>query len=295
VDLARLNALPSDAAAREFQQCCGSTRWANAMADARPFASVEALIRVADRAWAGLERQDWLEAFEAHPRIGAGGAARSGGSSESGPAGGEDRETRRDAKWSAAEQSGVASASQDVLARLAEANREYEARFGYIFIVCATGKTADEMLALVERRIGNLPDAELRIAAEEQRKITRLRLAKSIESTRMITTHVLDTARGVPASGVAVTLEMRRGSEWIRVGQGATDATGRLTTLGEGQSIGEGTYRLTFDTAAYHRANGVTNPFFVDVRVAFVVSDGGSHYHVPLLLSPFGYSTYRGS
>jgi 2-oxo-4-hydroxy-4-carboxy-5-ureidoimidazoline decarboxylase len=168
-----LNALDADAAARELLRCCGSTKWARQMTAARPFPTVAAINEAADRIWWSLEEADWREAFAAHPKIGAGTAR------EAGPAEGADTSA-----WSAAEQSAVAAAGADVTARLAEANREYEARFGYIFIICATGKSAVEMLDGLERRLGNAPGRELPIAAEEQRKITRLRVAKLIDGDR---------------------------------------------------------------------------------------------------------------
>ena len=155
-----LNAADRAAAERALLQCWGSTRWARAMAAARPFASADALHAKADETMAALAREDWLEAFAAHPRIGdreAGGAGRG---------------------WSQQEQAGVEDASR---ARLAAANREYEARFGYIHIVCATGKTGDEMLAILERRLCNDAQTEIRVAAGEQRKITHLRLDKLLQ------------------------------------------------------------------------------------------------------------------
>ena len=105
----------------------------------------------------------------------------------------------------------------------------------------------------------------------------------------MITTHILDTSRGRPAAGVPVTLELQRESAWHVIGSGVTDADGRLRTL-TGPTIEEGTYRLTFDVASYN-----AQAFFPTVAIVFAVRDAGQHYHVPLLLSPFGYSTYRGS
>jgi 5-hydroxyisourate hydrolase len=111
----------------------------------------------------------------------------------------------------------------------------------------------------------------------------------------MITTHVLDTARGGPAAGVTVILEMRQASEWSPIGRGTTDASGRLMTLTESLPLAPGTYRLTFDIATYHRDQGMSKPFFPEVKIAFNVRDTGEHYHVPLLLSPYGYSTYRGT
>ena len=110
----------------------------------------------------------------------------------------------------------------------------------------------------------------------------------------MITTHVIDTATGLPAEGVTVILEMRQASDWSPIGRGVTDANGRLTTLTEGV-MASGTYRLTFDTGDYHRDRGIDMPFFPEVNITFTVRDVSEHFHVPLLLSPYGYSTYRGS
>ena len=275
VKLDTLNTLDADAATREFLRCCGSREWARAMTAARPFATPDTMTAAAEAIWASLDQADWLEAFAAHPKIGAGSV--------------------EDGAWSQAEQSGVASASTEVLARLAEANREYEARFGHIFIVCATGRSADEMLHLLGQRLDNDPPIEIRVASDEQRKITRIRLDKLLEAAGAITTHVLDTSRGCPAEGVGVVLEIEEGDAWSHVGRGTTDANGRLAALIGDRPMTAGTYRLTYDTGSYHRAHGIGDPFFPDVTVTFTVGDARAHYHVPLLLSPFGYSTYRGS
>ena len=112
----------------------------------------------------------------------------------------------------------------------------------------------------------------------------------------MITTHVLDLARGVPGAAVAVTLEIEQpDGEWSAVGRGATDENGRLTTLTDRWTMVPGTYRLTFDVGEYQRDHGVAQPFFPHAQITFAVGDPRPHYHVPLLISPFGYSTYRGS
>ena len=182
-----LNGLGEAAATREFLRCCGSRRWATRMAILRPFADARTMANAAERAFEALDRGDWLEAFAAHPKIGAGGAG--GAGRAGGVAGGEDGAggaggVAGSSAWSAQEQALVAEAADVTRQRLAEANRDYEARFGYIFIVCATGKTAAEMLALLERRLPNDPGAELRIAADEQRKITRLRLTKLVAEDR---------------------------------------------------------------------------------------------------------------
>jgi hydroxyisourate hydrolase len=197
------------------------------------------------------------------------------------------------------EQSGARLADADARRRLAEGNRQYEARFGYIFIVCATGKSVEQMLEMLEARLKNDPHEELRIAAEEQRQITRLRLGKLLDeetgARHMITTHVLDTARGGPAVGMTVILEMRHASEWSPIGRGTTDDRGRVTSFTTDKELAPGTYRLTFDTGTYHRDQGVGMPFFPEAKITFSVRDPDEHYHVPLLLSPFGYSTYRGA
>ena len=155
-----LNRLDAGRARAEFLRCCGSTRWAALMAEARPFEDVDAMRARGGEIWGSLARSDWLEAFAAHPKIG---------------------ERRTASVWSAAEQSGMQSADDDVRARLDRLNAEYEQRFGFIFIVCATGKAPSEMLALLERRLTNRPESELPLAAEEQRKITALRLAKLVD------------------------------------------------------------------------------------------------------------------
>jgi OHCU decarboxylase len=139
------------------------------MTDERPFATDDDVLNAADRIWWMLGEEDWLEAFRAHPKIGEKKAAAA--------------QTKTAQAWSAEEQSRTQTASAEVMGELAERNREYEKRFGFIFIVCATGKSAEEMLTLLEQRLTNKPAAELRVAAEEQRKITQLRLKKLLEST----------------------------------------------------------------------------------------------------------------
>jgi OHCU decarboxylase len=160
----RLNELSADSAQAEFLKCCGSQRWATAMNAARPFADVDELLTKAGGTWSSLSPADWLEAFRAHPKIG-----------EKKAAAAQSEEAR---KWSAQEQSGISDAAADTMAALAEGNRDYERRFGFIFIVCATGKSSDEMLAILNGRLQNDAETEMGIAAEEQRKITRLRLEK---------------------------------------------------------------------------------------------------------------------
>jgi len=154
-DLGRYNALPSTEAAEMLLPCCGSRAWSRRVVERRPFKDLADLKEKSDEIWRSLRSEDWREAFAAHPRIGEKGS-----------------------RWSEEEQAGARDADAQTLAELIEANRVYETRFDHIFIVCATGKNATEMLCLLRARLGNDPEIELRIAAEEQRKITNLRLEK---------------------------------------------------------------------------------------------------------------------
>jgi 2-oxo-4-hydroxy-4-carboxy-5-ureidoimidazoline decarboxylase len=162
-DVTRLNAMSEADACAALMRCCGSTRWAEAMASARPFRDEAHLFTEADRQWERTGPDDWREAMTHHPRIGEG----------------QLREKfAATAGWSTREQEGISGAGQDVLSALAAGNREYEEKFGFIFLVCATGKTAAQMLELLRARLPNDRDEELRVAAAEQQKITRLRLQR---------------------------------------------------------------------------------------------------------------------
>jgi 2-oxo-4-hydroxy-4-carboxy-5-ureidoimidazoline decarboxylase len=160
-----LNALALAEAHTALQRCCGAQRWVEAMLARRPFASTSQLMAACDAAFAELTRADLLEAFAHHPQIGA-----------------DLSELRRkfalSAELAASEQAGALAADSGTLEALRDANRVYLERFGYIFIVCASGKSAAGMLELLRQRLGNDPATELGIAAGEQAKITRLRLEK---------------------------------------------------------------------------------------------------------------------
>ena len=170
-DLDWLNALTSEAARAELLKCCGSTRWAATLTERRPFATLNQLLAQAGDVWWTLDQRDWLEAFRSHPKIGEKKAAAHTAAVAA------DVVATQSQQWSAEEQQGVARAGEAV-EKLARLNRAYEEKFGFIFIVCATGKSTDEILALLETRLENEPAAELRIAAAEQAKITGLRLRK---------------------------------------------------------------------------------------------------------------------
>ncbi|MFC7670122.1 2-oxo-4-hydroxy-4-carboxy-5-ureidoimidazoline decarboxylase [Hymenobacter humi] len=160
-----LNRLPKPALAEALSKCCGSTAWVENMVAIFPVADAETLMDQANTQWNKLSEADWREAFTHHPKIGG------------------DVATLREkfastSTWAEGEQASVKQASQETLEALAAGNTEYEQKFGYIFIVCATGKTAEEMLALLQARLSNKPEDEILIAAGEQNKITRLRLEK---------------------------------------------------------------------------------------------------------------------
>ena len=154
----RISRATVDVARAELRVCCGSSRWVDRMMPHRPFLSRETACRTAREEWFALGPPDWREAFDHHPRIGA----------------------QQGTEISAREQSGVASASDDVKRAIAAGNREYEQRFGYIYIVCATGKSADEMLTILRARLKNDPETEIRVAAEEHAKICDLRLSATV-------------------------------------------------------------------------------------------------------------------
>jgi 2-oxo-4-hydroxy-4-carboxy-5-ureidoimidazoline decarboxylase len=151
-----------EGARRLLRACCGSERWVERMMHSRPFASRETALAAARDVWLSLDETDWREAFSRHPKIGDRDALQ--------------RRFPESHQLSAREQAGVDGAHEDVLGELASRNREYEARFGYIFIVCATGKSAGEMLVLLRERLTHSPADEIRVAAGEQAKITALRL-----------------------------------------------------------------------------------------------------------------------
>jgi len=160
--LAEWNQLPETDAIAPVLACCGSQAFAREVVRNRPYADQDSLLTKADAIWWGLQKSDWLEAFACHPRIG-----------ESATHG-----SHQFSAWSTEEQSGARTAAEPVLDSIATKNREYEARHGFIYIVCASGRSADDLLAILDRRLHNTTEAELREAAEQQRQITHLRIRK---------------------------------------------------------------------------------------------------------------------
>ena len=176
--LDRLNSLSLLEAESEFLKCCGAKNWAARMVDQRPFIDVPQLLSKANDIWWSLATSDWLDAFRSHPKIGEKKAAQA---------------TSAEAQaWAEQEQAGTRAAAWEIMSELAHGNREYENKFGYIFIVCATGKTSAEMLAILRARLENDADTELRVAAEEQRQITELRLRKLMAQTDRAAEHKLE-------------------------------------------------------------------------------------------------------
>jgi 2-oxo-4-hydroxy-4-carboxy-5-ureidoimidazoline decarboxylase len=165
--LDQFNALTYEEALKDLQRCCGARRWTTQMVARRPFRSVDDVFAAADQLWATCNREDVLEAFRHHPKIGDVASLRSRFATTK--------------QWAEGEQAGVRAAAEDVLKKLAAGNEAYEAKYGFIFIVCATGKSAEEMLALLEERLQNPPAVEVKIAAGEQAKITRIRLGKLLQ------------------------------------------------------------------------------------------------------------------
>ncbi len=165
--LHELNILPQPLLREELLKCCGSSTWVKMMMAYFPADDLVELLEDAEEIWYACSKEDWKEAFTHHPKI---------GDVES-----LTKKFASTAEWASGEQSGVNIATKETIEALAEGNRLYEEKFGYIFIVCATGKSADEMLGLLQSRLSNSPNEEIQVAADEQNMITKLRLEKLLE------------------------------------------------------------------------------------------------------------------
>ncbi len=268
--------------AKQLMSCCGSSTWVELMMKQFPFTNEMDLIDAANDIWYNqCGSTDWLESFTNHPRIG------------------DIKSLTK--KFAGKEQASVAAAAKKTIAALANANAAYEAKFGFIFIICATGKLATEMLRLLEDRLSNTIGEELHIAMGEQMKITILRFQKLITEgdwsflkPGQLTTHVLDTALGMPGKDISIRLQIPVNGVWQTIAQGITNSDGRIGDLLPAQkNMAHGNYKLVFDTGNYFAAQKIKG-FYPKVEIQFIVFDD-AHYHVPLLINPFGYSTYRGS
>ncbi|KAI3448999.1 hypothetical protein Pfo_005664 [Paulownia fortunei] len=328
---------------KEWLACCGSVKFAQEMVAAGPFSNYEEALDAAKDIWFNkVDVNGWLEAFAAHPQI---------GDSPS-----QNHKSPTSAQWSKGEQStALATATDSTLQELYEWNARYKHKFGFVFLICASGRSTPEILAEMKRRYQNRPIVEFELAAQEQMKIIELRLSKLFSAnttagsttkiphttdavtkagedrvsiigghltatsetpavkpsqtfTRTrppITTHVLDVARGTPAAGIEVCLEMWENNQlrplfgqtdsgcWKLQGSSTTDKDGRSGQLmNMADALNPGVYRISFNTGKYNPEG-----FFPYVSIVFEVRDSQKweHFHVPLLLSPFSLSTYRGS
>ncbi len=282
------NEKSTEQAEQDLFQCCGSKKWTKEMMQHFPFKSEKHLVAYATNIWyAACNEKDWRESFTQHPKIGDVKSLTKKFASTSHLAG--------------KEQEGLAAASVEAIQQLAKANKDYEEKNGFIFIVCATGKSAEEMLRLLQDRLNNTTEEEVRIAMGEQAKITIIRFKKLMPEAdwsafggSQLTSHVLDTSLGRPGKGLTIKMQEFKNDEWQTVSQGVTNADGRLADLlAPGRRLEHENYKMIFDTGAYFQQNNVEG-FYPEVEIQFTVMDN-KHYHVPLLINPFGFSTYRGS
>jgi len=283
-----LNSLSEKEAHNHLEKCCVSKTWISKMVELRPFSSEEDVLKKAASIWYNdCTIDDFKEAFTGHPKIG-------------------DVESLKEKfahtkDWANNEQSKMAEADMQTVEALAEANTQYEAKFGYIFIVSASGKSASEMLAIINTRLQNKKEDEIYVAMNEQHKITVIRLDKLIKGLTEtaslqshITTHALDTSVGTPANGMIITLKGLRDNLWKPMNVGITNTDGRISdVLPPGRILIPGVYVMSFNTHAYYESK-TQKGFYPEVSIQFEVTDN-SHYHIPLLINPFGYTTYRGS
>jgi len=271
--LSAFNSLPEAQAKAALHSLCTSEDWVDAMQAAMPFESIDELQTIAKDLWSLADEASLLQAFSGHAKIG-------------------DVHAIRKKFAAATEQGQVLESSDEVIKELAQFNNDYDEKFGFIFIVCATGLSAETMLGYLKERIGNSRDKELHNAAAEQGKIIQLRIQKTIMSEKSnLSTHVLDSSTGKPAQGIGITL---MDADKNTLATATTNDDGRIDGWSSHVFLNEGQYFIEFDTAAYFTSSD-TKAFYPSVCIHFEIADSSQHYHVPLLLSPFGYSTYRGS
>ena len=258
-DLPGLDALDDDALRATLAALCTAPEWVDAVAGARPYRTMEGLFAASDDAVLGISAAGLADALDGHPRIG---------------------EKPSNAS-SAVEQAAALAAGDDFAAAMAAANARYEERFGRIYLVAAAGRTPDELLALLDERLANSPEAEDLVVRRELAAINRTRLYGILAKTVPVSTHVLDTTDGRPVTGMRVELVGPVGP----VAQGVTDADGRIPGFAQ---VPPGRY-----TAIYHTGDHFPDGLYPEVAITVNLSAG--KVHLPLLLSPFAYSTYRGS
>lgn len=299
--------LPADEAREQLLSCCAAPGWATAVTAGRPYRDRDALAAQAREQVTLLPWSQVAQAVAAHPRIGQ-------------PPAGDSRE----ASWSRREQSaaadgGRAAADDTARAELIILNEAYEQRFGYRFLIFANGRGAAELAAAARQRLRHDDDTERAVVRTELGDIAALRVGRLLDDLAQapaeqtpadptpvdptsvdasppryapLSTHVLDTATGTPAPDLPVRLDVPGGDGgWRTVAAGRTDAGGRLRDWAPADRWDTGTYRLVFDVTDRLGADG----FYTEIPVVFTVHDTTRHHHVPLLLSPYGYTTYRGA
>ena len=312
-------------------KCCGSRKWAREVSAKGPFATKEQVLRHSRHVWWNeCNVTDWFEAFTAHPRIGNV----------------EDLKKKFSNNTkdlcSNEQSAAMESSNAEILSQLKEWNDKYYEKYGFIFIVFATGKSAEQVLAALKDRFGNSCSQETVNAAIEQMKITELRLIKmfpdlfpeeaaaaaaaasaanskdkgkggalgriggilghiaGVNPQSPITSHLLDIANGKPAANVPIKLERLMpcsADAWDLVSRDTTNSDGRSTKLlAPSATVEPGVYKISFDTTAYEKVLGIKG-FYPHASIVFHIGEDQTyqHFHVPLLYSPFGYSTYRGS
>lgn len=282
------NNLSKEEAYAVLEKCCVSRTWISKMVENTPFKSHQDVIEKAASIWYNeCSSDNFLEAFTGHPKIGNVESLK--------------EKFAKTKEWAGNEQSKVGDASIKVIEELAEVNQSYEDKFGYIFIVSASGKSAEEMLAIAKTRLNHSKEDEIYVAMNEQHKITVIRLVKLIDGlsdnadmSSHITTHALDTSTGIPANKMLITLKEFKNNVWKPLSVGITNNDGRIgDVLPPGKLLNPATYTMTFNTKEYYESHGQKG-FYPEVSIQFTVTDN-SHYHIPLLINPFGYTTYRGS
>lgn len=277
MQVSSLNQLPPVELEKTLTSFCGSQAWVRFMTQLQPFHDEKEFVQAARRAWFEVcKPSDWLEAFTHHPRIG-------------------DKVSLKE-KFSGQEQAGIGQATEEVIEQLAQANEAYFQKFGFIYLISATGKSAVELLRTLQDRLNHKAEDELQVAMREHFKIMIIRFQKALYASdwswlpkSQLTTHILDTTLGRPASNVCIRLYDASNT---CMALGRTNSDGRIADMLPATCVlNPGIYRLLFDTASYYSGH---EAFYPEVSISFLISDA-AHYHIPLLLSPFGYSTYRGS
>lgn len=286
--LTEFNIISKEEAFQQLEKCCVSKTWIHKMIAAMPFETEDALIKKAATIWYDeCEIADYKEAFTGHPKIGDITSLK--------------KKFAATTEWAGNEQGKVKEANEETIEALAKANEAYLTKFGYIFIVSASGKSAEEMLAIVEERLHHSTSDEIYVASNEQHKITVIRLVKLLQNLSEkadlrshLTTHALDTSIGIPANKMVITLQGLKEDTWKTISVGITNNDGRIAdVIAPGKYLSPGSYNIIFKTGDYYKKNNQKG-FYPEVAIQFEVTDE-SHYHVPLLINPFGYSTYRGS